>query len=263
VTSLLAAIAFLTRFPVGKSAAFDAADVGRSAGWFPLVGVWLGCIYCGAAIVLRPHLPLAVVAVLLVLLDALVTGALHYDGLADTADGFGGGKSQEDILRIMRDHAIGSYGGLALVIVIVLKIAAYDALLGRGSLGNMSPGNMSLGRTLGEHDWIPALILTPALGRWSILMLTATLPYARPVASVVEGMGKRPLVWGTLSVGVVVMAFMSARTWIAAGVVVAITACFGEYCRRRIDGVTGDTLGASVQLSECAALLTFLWVGTR
>ncbi len=54
------------------------------------------------------------VAVLLVVLDALATGALHFDGLADTADGFGGGKSREDILRIMRDHAIGSYGGVAL-----------------------------------------------------------------------------------------------------------------------------------------------------
>ncbi len=246
--ALPAAIAFLTRFPVGQSVAFDAADVGHSAGWFPFVGILLGGIYCGAAAVLKTHLPPGVVAAVLVLVDALATGALHYDGLADSADGFGGGKNREDILRIMRDRAIGSYGGLALAIAVALKVTAYDALLSHVS---------------NAHDWIPALILTPGLGRWSILLLTATLPYARADASVVEGMGKRALVFGTLSMVVALGAAMSGRAWIAAAVVVAVAAGFGQYCRRRIGGITGDTLGASVQLSESAALLTFLWIGTR
>jgi adenosylcobinamide-GDP ribazoletransferase len=247
VKALLAAIAFLTRFPVGNFAAIDTADVGHSAGWFPFVGILLGGIYCGAAAVLKAHLPLGVVAAVLVVLDALATGALHYDGLADSADGFGGGKNREDILRIMRDHAIGSYGGLALVIAVVLKVAAYDALLSHAQ----------------SHDWIPALILTPALGRWSILLLTATLPYARPEVSVVEDMGKRALVFGTLSMVVALGATQSGRAWIAAAVVIAVTAGFGQYCQRRIGGITGDALGASVQLSESAVLLTFLWIGTH
>ena len=131
--SFPAAIAFLTRVPVGRGAAFDAADVGHSAGWFPVVGILLGGLYCGAAAALKAHLPVGVVAVVLVLLDALATGALHYDGLADSADGFGGGKNREDVLRIMREHAIGSYGGLALVIAVALKLAAYDALLGKAN----------------------------------------------------------------------------------------------------------------------------------
>jgi adenosylcobinamide-GDP ribazoletransferase len=242
--ALRAAIAFLTRLPVGKATAFDAADVGHSAGWFPLIGILLGAIYCGAAALLKPHLPPGVIAVVLVLLDALATGALHYDGLADSADGFGGGKTREDILRIMHDHAIGSYGGLALAIAVTLKVVAYDALLGKSI-------------------WIPALILTPVLGRWSILLLTATLPYARADASPVEGMGKRALVFGTLSIVVALGAAMSGRAWIAAAVVVAVTAGFGQYCQRRIGGITGDTLGANVQISEGAALLTFLWIGTH
>ena len=82
---------------------------------------------------LKGYLPLGVVAVLLLLLDALVTGALHFDGLADTADGFGGGQSREDILRIMRDHAIGSYGGVALVVLVALKVTAYAAVLRRAT----------------------------------------------------------------------------------------------------------------------------------
>jgi adenosylcobinamide-GDP ribazoletransferase len=217
VKSFLAATAFLTRLPVGRLAAFDAADVAHSAGWFPLIGVLLGIVYSLAAALLKNYLPLEVVAVLLVILDALATGALHYDGLADTADGFGGGKNREDILRIMRDHAIGSYGGMALATLVALKVTANAALLTRS-------------------NWIAALILTPALGRWSILLLTATLPYARPSASAIEGMGKRSLLWGT---GVVLAAMIvatiattSARAWIAMAAV-----------------------------CESAALLTFIWAG--
>jgi len=238
--SLLAAIAFLTRLPLGRIVAFNAEDVSHSAGWFPLAGVLLGATYALAAFLLKDHLPLATVAVLLLILDALATGALHFDGLADTADGFGGGKSREDVLRIMRDHAIGSYGGVAIVTLVALKVTAYDALLK-------------------HHIWIAALILTPALGRWSILLLTAALPYARTSASVVEGMGKRSLSWGTLTIAAALAAAMSVRALIAMAVVVAVTAVFGIYCRRRIAGITGDTLGANLQLCECAALLSFLW----
>jgi cobalamin 5'-phosphate synthase/cobalamin synthase len=246
VKSFLAAVAFLTSLPVGRLAAYDAADVAHSAGWFPLIGVLLGIVYSLAAARLKSYLPLEVTAVLLVILDAMATGALHYDGLADTADGFGGGKSREDILRIMRDHAIGSYGGLALATLVALKMTAYAALLTRS-------------------NWIAALILTPALGRWSILLLTATLPYARPSASAIEGMGRRSLFWGTGIVSVAMIAAIiattSVRAWIAMAAVVAVTAAFGFYCRRRIAGITGDTLGANLQLCESAALLTFIWSG--
>ena len=238
--SLLAAIAFLTRLPVGRLAAFNTEDVSHSAGWFPFVGVLLGAIYALAAFLLKDHLPLAIVAVLLVILDALATGALHFDGLADTADGFGGSKSREDILRIMRDHAIGSYGGVALTSLVALKVTAYAALLR-------------------QNIWIAALILTPALSRWSILLLTAALPYARTSASVVEGMGKRSLLWGTLTIAAALAATMSIRAGVATAGVVIVTAAFGLYCQRRIGGITGDTLGANLQLCECVALLSFIW----
>jgi cobalamin 5'-phosphate synthase/cobalamin synthase len=242
VKSFLTAIAFMTRIPVGRFCAADEVSVGYSAGWFPLVGLLLGAVGSLAAASLKDYLPFAVVAVLLVILDALLTGALHYDGLADTSDGFGAGRNREDILRIMRDHAIGSYGGVALVVLIAFKVTAYSSLLK-------------------QANWIPALILTPALGRWSILLLTAALPYARPSASVIKAMGRRPLVWGTLVVAAALGAARSGRACAAAAAVLAVTACFGFYCRRRIGGITGDTLGASVQLCESAALLTFLWAG--
>ena len=235
--SLIAAISFLTRLPVGRLVKVDAGDVARAAGWFPFVGLLLGAIYAGAAWLLRGHWPDVVVAVLLVALDALLTGALHFDGLADTADGFGGGKDREDVLRIMRDHAIGSYGGTALVLLVALKVAAYSLLARDGRL--------------------VALLLTPAFGRWSILLLTAALPYARETASVVKGMGIGALLAGTVTVAAALAAALQYLPGMLATIVVSFV--FGLYCRRRIGGITGDTLGANVQLCECAALLAFLW----
>jgi adenosylcobinamide-GDP ribazoletransferase len=238
--SLLAAIAFLTRIPVGRWIDFGRDDVARSAAWFPAVGALLGGLECLAAWLLCPHLPAAVTAALLVALDMLLTGALHYDGLADSADGFGGGKDRDDVLRIMRDHAIGSYGGVALVLAVGMKIAALAALL-KGSA------------------WPLALIAAPLLGRWAIVLLSAALPYARATASVVVGMGRKALAWGTLLTALALAAGRDPRLWIAAAVVLLLTACLGLYCRRKIGGITGDTLGAGAELAEIAVLLVFLW----
>jgi adenosylcobinamide-GDP ribazoletransferase len=240
--SLLAAISFLTRLPLGRWISFDAKQVARSAGWFPLIGILLGGISGLAAALLREHLPSAIVAVLIVVLDAVLTGGLHFDGLADTADGFGGGKSQEDVLRIMRDHSIGSYGSTALILLIALKVVAYSVILER-------------------EYWLRALVLTPALGRWSILLLTAALPYARKTASIVHDMGKGSLLWGTLIMVVSLVASRLGWAWAAAAAVAIVSVAVGLYCRRRIGGVTGDTLGANLQLCESAALLAFLWNG--
>jgi cobalamin synthase len=137
----------------------------------------------------------------------------------------------------MRDHCIGSYGGTALVLLVVLKVSAYGALL---------QGN----------QWLPALVLVPALGRWSILLLTATLPYARQSSSVVRDMGRSSIVWGSLTVAIALDGF---KLWVPMIAVIALSFLFGSYCRRRIGGITGDTLGANSQLCECAALVTLLW----
>ena len=140
-----------------------------------------------AASLLKDHLPFTVIAVLLVTLDALATGALHFDGLADTADGFGGGKSRDDVLRIMRDHAIGSYGGLALALLVTLKVTAYAALLQ-------------------QRDCIPALILDAGVGPVVHPAAHRGVALRPALASVIEGMGRRSLFWGTVSILIAMVA---------------------------------------------------------
>jgi cobalamin 5'-phosphate synthase/cobalamin synthase len=240
VKPFLAAVAFLTRLPIGNLTRFDARDVAHSAGWFPVVGILLGSACAGVAALFRGHLPSGVIAALLIAFDAVATGALHFDGLADTADGFGGGNGRDDVLRIMRDHAVGSYGALALAALVALKLTAYTSLLQR-------------------NDWPQALIFTPMLGRWSILLLTAALPYARPTESPADGMGKFSLLQGTAAASLALIAARSLRGWVAAGAVGLVTTVFGFWCHRRIAGVTGDTLGANLQLCESASLIAFLF----
>jgi cobalamin 5'-phosphate synthase/cobalamin synthase len=238
--SLLAAISFLTRIPTGRWMVFDEKQVARSAAWFPFVGALIGALCALVAALLRGRVPWPMTAVAVLIIETLITGALHLDGLADTADGFGGGKDRDDILRIMRDHAIGSYGGAAISLLIALKLVAYSGVLQR-------------------TDWLAAVIVTPSLGRWSLLLLTAGLPYARSTSSPARQMGKAPLFVGTVMIVVLLVAVRLARAWAAAAAAVAVTVVFGLYCRRRIGGITGDTLGANLELCESAALVLFVW----
>jgi cobalamin 5'-phosphate synthase/cobalamin synthase len=245
IVDFVAAVAFLTRIPVGRRFSIDQKAVGRSARWFPLIGGLLGGISAGVLWVLAPVFPALVTAILVTGLATLLTGALHLDGLADTADGFGGGATREDVLRIMRDHAIGSYGGIALVLVIALKVAAIASLIGSSRA-------------------LPALILAPVLGRWSAVLLSATQPYARPeggdrtsAGAPSKFVGKMELIVATITAMAFVAGAASLRAVLAAAAVAVLTAAWAWCCRRRIGGVTGDTLGAGVEMSECVVLLMF------
>lgn len=237
---LFAAIAFLTRAPLPAHWQFDAADVGRATPLFPLVGAGLGAVSAATLFALA-WLPPTLAAVLLVALAAWLTGALHMDGLADTADGFGGGRTREDALRIMRDHCIGTYGAVALILLIVVKVLAIGALIERDAA-------------------LPYLILAPALGRWTTVALSFLLPYARRGegglgAAVTDHVGWAELSEATIIAGALTL-FVAGRSgawcWL---VVLVVTAFNARLCRRKIGGVTGDTLGANTEACEAAVFV--------
>jgi adenosylcobinamide-GDP ribazoletransferase len=246
IRDVLCAIAFLTRLPVGRAFRFDAKQVARSQRWFPLAGALLGVIEAGAVWLGTRWLPLLVAAVLVVALDAWLTGAMHLDGLADTADGFGGGTTREDVLRIMRDHAIGSYGAVAAILAILLKVASIAALIPEGRA-------------------FAAVLLAPILGRWSAVLLSAVMPYARPVTDDhPRSVGSPARFVGKWELAIATATAVAFAAWIgrwrgafAFALVAAISALWGWRCKRRIGGITGDTLGAAVVASECLVLVLF------
>lgn len=240
------AVAFLTRLPIPGSPPAAPSEVGRAATFFPAVGGLLGAVVAGSALALSPRLPPFLCATLLVALLALLTGALHLDGLADMADGFGGGRTRADVLRIMRDHAIGTYGASALGLVLLAKVAATAALLAAGNAGR----------------W---LVVAPALARWTPVALAYFLPYARPEgglgAVVTEHRSAGALVGTTVGAGAIAVGAAGiSGAWAFLSVAV-FTGAHGVACRRRIGGVTGDTLGASVEIAEALVLVLAVGLG--
>jgi cobalamin 5'-phosphate synthase/cobalamin synthase len=238
MTRFLAAVAFLTRVPIRRG--FQSADVARAALFFPVVGAGIGFVQLVTLRLLKPHLPSLVVAVLVVALSAWVTRGLHLDGLADLADGLGGGATREEALRILRDPAVGAFGAVTIFLVLALKIAAVDAL--------NAPA---------------ALVVAPALARWSTVPLGAFLPYAR--AGENAGLGSAMTRAGgvELAGATVLSAALSLLlpwplvlgSWAA---VLLVTLVVGAIARRRIGGMTGDVLGANVELAEASVLVAAL-----
>ncbi|HEY6747177.1 MAG TPA: adenosylcobinamide-GDP ribazoletransferase [Mycobacteriales bacterium] len=236
----VAAVAFLTVLPIGRWVRVDGPDVARATPLLPLVGALLGAAAGSVAWLASAGTGPAVAAVLAVALLAVVTGALHLDGLADTADGFGG-RTREDRLRIMRDHAVGAYGVVALVLALLLKASAAASLAGRVDV---------------VAAWVAAGALSRAVGP----ALAATQPYVqRPggSGSVLHGGRARVRAVGAAAIGSALAVAMLGRT--AAPAVVAavgIAVLVAAVGRRMLGGVTGDLLGAATELAEVAVLIT-------
>jgi adenosylcobinamide-GDP ribazoletransferase len=128
---LVHAAKFLTRLPIPFSRTLDAPPLAETMGMFSIVGALIGCASAVVLLVCNAvHLPPQLSALLAVAFGLLMTGGLHEDGLADTADGLGGGKSRERRLEIMRDSRIGAYGAMALIVAISMRAVCYGVLVG-------------------------------------------------------------------------------------------------------------------------------------
>lgn len=231
--ALAAAVRLLTVLPVPGGAASD-AELGRSALFYPLVGLALGGALAGIAAALG-NAPPALVAFIVLGTWVLATGALHLDGLSDSADGVLGGRgAPERIRQIMKDPHVGVAGVTAVVLVLLGKYVALESLIAAGHAGMI---------------W-----MVPVLGRAAILALILALPYASAggLGEVTHRHLPRRAALG------VVLAVGLAGLWWAAGTVLVIAAVvvpWGLWLRRRLGGATGDAYGASVEVTELIALL--------
>ena len=238
---LATALTFLTRLPVARFAYPDELSLARSARYFPLVGVIVGAI--GAAIFALCSLAFApfVSAALTIGALVIVTGAFHEDGLADTADGLGGGMSVERKLEIMKDSRIGSYGAAALVLSLLLRIGALMAL---------APAVAGV-----------ALIIAHTLARTSSLWLTLALPYVRMGSNkpMADALGWSEVIEGTAWAAAIcaVASWWYPATVVAALMAIGVAWLAGQYFRAQLGGITGDTLGAANQTVEIAVMLSF------
>jgi adenosylcobinamide-GDP ribazoletransferase len=237
VESPLAAIAFLTRIPVDRFVEADTAAVRRSAPFFPLVGGAIGALGGGIVDLAAGPLPPLAAAALGLGAVALVTGALHLDALADTADGLGGA-TKERRLEIMRDHAIGSFGATALVVVLLFEASSLAS----------------------ETSAWSAFAAAAACGRWAALPLAALLPPAREEGTALSSLSLPSVALGLLAACAVAVGARGLEGLAAVGAAALTALVLGLFFRRWLGGVTGDTLGATSELAQAAALAALLLV---
>lgn len=236
------ALQFLTRIPVPRSVSTGAEQRGRSVPFYPLVGLVLGALIAGLQYLLSAA-DVGLQSALVLLAWVLLTGGLHLDGLADSADAWAGSHGDRDkALRIMKDAASGPAGVTAVTLVLLVKFAALAALLR-------------------ENAW-PVLLLAPVLGRMALVLLFLTTAYVRP-----EGLGaaqsaflpRRTAVWvlAVFALGVAV----GGRTGIIALLAaLSLSLLLRAMMLRRLGGVTGDTLGAACELVETAVVVAMALV---
>lgn len=246
-SDFLSAIQFLTRIPM-PSRPYEADALARSVKFFPLVGLLIGGGAALLHLLVVSHLPRLIAAFVVLIYLILVTGGLHEDGLADAADGFGGGTSRDKILLILRDSRIGSYGGLALALSLVGRILLIASL----PLAQVSQ----------------YLVAASVLCRWTPIPLSYFLHSARPSsASEIKGQGARIarqitvsiLIWGTSIAFTCAVILLRARAVVPILSMTLLAWGTGFYYKKRIGGVTGDCFGATIQLAEVAVYLCGVW----
>lgn len=246
----LTALAFLSRLPITTSGSFSLANASRA---FGVVGLFLGAL-TGLVFWLAGTLGLATLpAVILALVfSTLLTGGLHEDGLADVADGFGGGWSKDRKLEIMRDSAIGTYGVLALIFSVGLRVTSYSLLL-----GNQQDLLLSVG----------LFASIACLSRASMAVLMYQLPLARNDGRAAQAgnPGHNNLRQGLLISVISSAVFLTlgfglvAMLVCVAGAVVAYLV-IKQTALSQIDGYTGDVLGSLQQITEICALIVIMIV---
>ncbi len=233
LTEAQLALVLLTRLPAGRLP--EACPKTSTAAWaFPLAGALVGAISGGVFLAAGLILPALPAALLAVAAGVLVTGGLHEDGLADVADGFGGGSTREDKLAIMRDSRIGSYGVIALVLVL-------------GLIGSAIAGVAPTARSF------VLFIAVGAISRAAMVLPMMLLPPARE-----DGLGRGADLgpgwrfWVALLLAVVAGVCAAPMLLAVAGVTALLMLWVAG---KQIGGQTGDVLGATQKLVECACWL--------
>ncbi|WP_077002669.1 adenosylcobinamide-GDP ribazoletransferase [Variovorax sp. KK3] len=259
VRHFLLALQFFTRVPVtGRLAdwvGFSPAMLRASAAHFPGVGWLVGAVGAAVFLLTQPGLHgvagAAAAALLSTIATVLLTGAFHEDGLADVADGLGGSADRERALEIMKDSRIGAFGAIALVLALGLKIALLATLAGQGAANAAT-----------------ALLAAHVLSRLAPLFLIRFLPHvgsegsskSKPLADAIGG--------GALLVGVLYgmpAAALLLVTHPSTQAVAALAGCalgaflLARLLMRRLQGFTGDGLGATQQVCELAIYLALAW----
>lgn len=242
--SAAAAVTFLTAVPIGRRTEIGEHELRSGAILFPVVGALIGAlagvVSWGATFVLPP----LVAAVLGVAVGVLLTAALHVDGLADLADGIGAVLTGRDPSTVMRDPRLGTFGGAALALDLLLKVSVLASLVA-------------------DRRFPLELVAAAALARVAPLVLATMLPNISPKSGSgrwARGVGRGVVLAGMATASAVGIATVGPAFGAMVGSGAVVTALLGRWSAVHLGGVTGDVFGASAELTETLALMAALAV---
>ncbi|MFT5698603.1 MAG: adenosylcobinamide-GDP ribazoletransferase [Desulforhopalus sp.] len=241
LSGFLAALRFLTVIPVKWHTEQDGEYFKKSLRFFPVIGLLIGAIGYLLTVGLLLIFPQPVVACLVICYLAFISGCLHLDGLSDSGDGLLSSRPKERSMEIMKDSRVGAMGVIVIVLVVLAK---FSALI-----------------SIDSADLAMAVFFMPFTGRVAILCAMAALPYARDEGGIgglfYSASVKRLAVMGfTLLVGLLFI-FSSGRSFVVLPLLFLIFYLFNSWCKAKIGGATGDTLGANCELAEMGVALAF------
>ncbi|MGL5055350.1 MAG: adenosylcobinamide-GDP ribazoletransferase [Fusobacteriaceae bacterium] len=248
---LIALFKFTTRLPIGNSNNFTEDGVGKSMKFFPLVGIILGLIMYTTHTILSMFINSSLVlSSIIVVLYVVLTGGLHLDGLSDTFDGIFSYRSKQRMLEIMKDSRVGANGVIVLVLYFILNIVF---------LSELETKDLPMGAFI---------LLYPVIGRMNTVINCATAPYARTsgmAKDFVEQTDYKGFILSfiiTLAYAYGVLNYFKLNISIVS--IVPIMAILGYYfarlMTRKIGGVTGDTLGAVLELTQIVTLFLIYFI---
>lgn len=237
MTSLLLALQFLTIIPV-KIKKFEESKLVVSIMFFPVIGFFIAILLAAMNnLFLYLGFDNFVINIILVVALVLITAGMHLDGLSDTFDAISSGKSKEDMLAIMRDPRSGAMGVLSIICVLLLKISFLSSIASVYKIG--------------------ALILMCVLGRWSLVFLLFMFPYARKAGKAKifsEGINLRIFIAATVFSSSCAIVFLGINGLSIMVLAMLVAFLFGKFMVKKIEGITGDSLGAACELVEVVVL---------
>ena len=242
IKRFIIALQFLTIIRVVRHLRLEPEELGRSMGFFPAVGLLIGLILVFINTILLRFLPNSVVDGILIATLIILTGALHMDGLADTIDGMTGGRTKEEVLRIMRDSRTGAIGVVGVTMTLLLKYM---------SLIHIPP-------EMKNH----VLIIMPVIGRCSMVQASFFTGYARSDSGIglpfTHHVRRTEFILAMISGFFISMILLGIDGLIIITVIIVSTLSLMALYRRKIGGNTGDTYGATNEINEVLVLILAL-----
>ena len=241
LNDFLIAVSFLTILPVSIDVTEKKNVLARAMIFFPLVGLGIAGVSLGLVHLLEPFLSERLSNLLLVLIPIVLSGGLHTDGLSDFFDGFFQGKNRDDILRVMKDSHIGVWGALSIIFFVLIKWELLMILPFKGKI----------------------FLLAMTLSRWSHVFLSYLQPYARSEGGLGESVAKKIGAREIIGMSILTLLVAVLLSWnglcVSLGIFLFVL-WMGHFCQKKIGGITGDTIGATGEMSEIISYILFLLI---